>query len=215
MKRYSWPRITERAVRLIPPDHVVFRTVADQIVSHGRLGQQAFTDKRFVDAKYHRDVCGLLLWRLGVDGLTEDGQLKLDGAKYETRLPGRWSSGAAKEIRESSPFVGRAPGALMNHVACDHIVPRNCVAETLVRPGWWNPEDVDGGRRFIMAHAEIAVLSPGENQRLKDKDLEARMPAAWWDAPLDRKSEFRFARYEAVEPRIEVNRWSAQSEARS
>jgi hypothetical protein len=180
--------------------------VADQILQHARAGRAAFIKNRLIDARYHVQVCGWLLWRLGVDGLTEDGQLRWDGAKFETRLPGRWATADARRLRESPAFARRAPSALVNHLACDHILPRNCVAETLVRPDWWDLDDDVGGRAFVTSHAEVAILSAEEDTRLKDAGWESRMPEEWWDAGLEQKSAYLFARYGSVQPRIEVDR---------
>lgn len=196
MKRFSWPKSTDEAVVLLPRDHPNVARVTAQILDHARAGQLAFRKGYFTESKYHRDCCSLLIWRLGVDGLTANGQLRLDGAKYETRLSGRLSSDAARKVRESLQFTKRAQSALKNHVACDHIVPRNCVSETLVRPGWWEPDDLEGGRDFLLAHGDVAIISLGEDGRLDDAKLKSRMPAEWWDAPLREKATLRFSRYE-------------------
>jgi hypothetical protein len=148
------------------------------------------------EAKYYRDFCSHLIWRLAVDGLTADGQLRWDGAKYETRLPGRLSSEAARRIRESPELAGSAQGALQNKVACDHVVPRNCVSETLIRPDWFDLEDEVSVRAFLFAHAEVAILSPDENERLDAIGLTSKMPARWWEAPAAEKVRHVFARYE-------------------
>ena len=207
MKRFLWPLVTASAVRLMPPDHPNIVRVVGHILDHARAGQHAFASGKLIDAKYHRDCCGWLIWRLAVDGLTQDGQVRWDGAKYETKLPGRLSSAAARSIRVAARFANKKAAALENHVRCDHVVPRNCVAEVLVRPGWWQPHDEDAGRRFILSHAEVAILSPEENERLHAARLDSKMPAVWWDAPLGEKGEFARSRYEAVDPKIDVSRW--------
>jgi hypothetical protein len=161
--------------------------VANEIVEHARVGRAAFNARRFADAKYQRDCCALLLWRLSVDGMTADGQLKLDGAKWETRLPGRLSSAAARAIRDSPELTNRSQSALVGHLEPDHIVPRNCVAEVLIRPDWLDLDDLKTTLGFLNSHAEIAVLAPRENQKLADSGLKSKMPASWWDAPLVEK----------------------------
>ena len=161
MKRFSWPHSKDEAVTLLPRDHPNAIRVADQILDHARAGRASFLKKHYIDAKFHRDNCALLIWRLAVDGVTADGQVRWDSAKYETRLPGRRSSAEARSIRESLAFATRAQSALANHVICDHITPRNCVAETLIRPDWWDIDDREGGRDFLFAHAEVAIISPG------------------------------------------------------
>jgi hypothetical protein len=76
-----------------------------------------------------------------------------------------------------------------------------------VRPGWWKPEDVAAGRDFVIAHAEVAILAPEENTLLEDAGLESRMPAEWWDAPLQEKRAVRFARYLHPSVGIHVEPW--------
>lgn len=163
MERFSWPRITKPAVMLIPHDHPCYIQTVNHLLEMARLGRQAFINNRYIEAKYCRDVIGLLLWRLSVDGLTASGQIRFDSTKYETRLAGRLSSAEARSIRESAEFTNKAQGSLRNHVACDHIVPRNCVAETLIRPEWWDAEDRQSGLEFISRHADVAIISLKEN----------------------------------------------------
>lgn len=203
MKRFAWPRVTAPAVTLVPPDHPNITRVVAQILDHARAGRGAFLVKRFTEAKYHRDCCSLLIWRLAVDGITADGQIRWDAAKYETRLPGRFSSAAARDIRESPVFKHRGQSALENHVVCDHIVPRNCVAEALVRPDWWDTDDLGAGREFVLTHAEVAIISPDEDAALAEA-FEARMPEDWWNAPLAEKGRHKLGRYAAVDPEIVV-----------
>jgi len=193
---------------LIPHDHPCYIQTVNHLLEIARLGRQAFIDNRYIEAKYYRDVIGLQLWRLSVDGLTASGQVRFDSTKYETRIAGRLSSAEARNIRESSEFANKAQGSLRNHVACDHIVPRNCVAETLIRPEWWDIEDSDSGYEFIFRHADVAIISPTENKRLKDNGLESNMPQEWWDAELHNKSTHRLSRYESVRPKILVSQQS-------
>ncbi|HMY18436.1 MAG TPA: hypothetical protein PKA58_19050 [Polyangium sp.] len=195
MKCFKWPPTKDEAVALIPRDHPNVVRVVGQILEHGRAGQACFRRGRFIEAKFHRDCCALLIWRLAVDGITADGQVRWDSAKYETRLPGRLSSEEARSIRESLAFADRAQSALENHVACDHIVPRKCVAETLVRPHWWDPDDLESGRDFVITHAEVAIISPFEDKRLDDAKLRSKMPTDWWNASLKDKAALRFSRY--------------------
>lgn len=209
MKRFTWPNSKDEAVALLPQDHPNVARVIGQILDHARAGQASFRKRHFIEAKFHRDSCALLIWRLAVDGITADGQVRWDSAKYETRLPGRLSSDEACSIRESLAFAKRAQSALANHVVCDHIVPRNCVAEVLIRPDWWNPDDLEGGRDFLLTHAEVAIISPGEEERLDHAKLKLRskMPGEWWDAPLRQKTALRFSRYKSEDVDIVVTPW--------
>ncbi len=106
MKRINWPRTTDVAVAVPGPTHPNAVRVAAQIRDHARAGRTALLGGRLIEAKYHRDCCSLLLWRLSVDGLTADGQLRMDGAKYEPFLPGRLSTEEARRMR-GSPELGR------------------------------------------------------------------------------------------------------------
>lgn len=196
MKRLRWGVNREPAVSLPGPDHPNTRLVVQQLLGIARAGRRALVAGRMSEAKYYRDFCSNQLWRLAVDGVTEDGQLRWDGAKYETRLPGRLSSEAARRIRESPELARSAQGALQNRVACDHVVPRNCVSEALIRPDGLDLEDEDAARAFLVAHAEVAILSPEENARLDALGLTSRMPARWWDAPAAEKVRHVLARYE-------------------
>lgn len=205
MKRFAWPRSKEEAIAIPPADHPHTLRVANQILDHARAGRTAFAAGRFAEAKYQRDCCSLLLWRLSVDGLTADGQLRMDAAKWETRLAGRLSSEAARRIREGADLRNRSQSALATRVAPDHIVPRNCVAEVLVRPEWLDLNDAVVANAFVISHAEIAVLSPQENAELKAKGFESRMPERWWDAEIADKALHRFGRYEAAN--IVVTPW--------
>ncbi len=54
--------------------------------------------------------------------------------------------------------VRRAQGALANHLACDHVVPRNCVAEALIRDEWIDLGGADACQELIPTHAEVAIL---------------------------------------------------------
>lgn len=207
MKRFDWPRASHDAIALVPGDHAAVTLIAGHILDHAVAGRSAFETGRVAEAKYHRDCCGLLLWRLGVDGLTPDGQIRWDGAKYETRLPGRLSSKDARDVRESAEFRNKVASSLETHVACDHIVPRNCIAEALIRPGGWDTADRDSGLQFLRDHAEVAILSLDEDRRLS-VNWKEKMPAAWWDAPFREKVEHAHSRYEAVEPRVVVTRWT-------
>lgn len=206
MRRYAWPRASHDATALVPADHAAFELIAGHILDHAVAGRSAFEAGSFAEAKYHRDCCGLGLWRLGVDGLTPDGQIRWDGAKYETRLPGRLSSEEARRVRESVELRGKKASALRNRLACDHIVPRNCVAEALLRPGGWVTTDREGGLQFLRAHAEVAILSLDEERRL-GLNWKEKMPAVWWDAPFQEKVMYAHSRYDAVAPRITVTRW--------
>ena len=196
--RIRWPQLRDPAVSLPGPDHPNTIRVAGHIIDHARAGRKALAAAQMSEAKYHRDFCSWLLWRLGVDGITSDGQLRYDAAKYETRLPGRLSTEAARAVRESPSFARRAQGALGIHVACDHIVPRNCVAEALISPGWIDLDDEAVARAFVITHAEVAILSPEENLRLQKAGWESDIPDVWWNAPIQEKQEHRMARYEAI-----------------
>jgi hypothetical protein len=99
--------VGDEAVSLLPPDHPNVARVTSQILDHARAGEEEFSVRRMTEAKFDRDCCGLLIWRLAVDGLTADGQLRWDATKYETRLARRLSSKAAREIRESPPSRAR------------------------------------------------------------------------------------------------------------
>lgn len=208
------PRITEAAVRLVPNEHAAMRLIAGHILDYAVAGQRAVAEKRLVEAKYYRDCCGQLIWRLGVDGLTASGQLRWDGAKYETRIPGRLSSESARAIRDSSKFSGQPPSALMNHLACEHIVPKSCLAGALVQPGGWDPCDRETGMKFLFAHAEVAILSPEEDARLKGR-WKQDMPDEWWLAPLAERASLRFSRYQAVSPQIVVTPWTATNHSKA
>jgi hypothetical protein len=102
---------------------------------------------------------------------------------------------------------------LVRHLEPDHIVPRNCVAEVLIRPGWLDLDDFQAALGFLNSHAEIAVLAPQENQHLADSNLKSKMPESWWDAPLGEKHALRFARYAAA--KIAVTPWIGKMDLRS
>jgi hypothetical protein len=206
MRRFNWPEHRVDSLAVPPRDHPAIRLALAQTIDHARAGRLAFQKQRLLDAKYHRDCCALLLWRLSVDGVGADGQIRIDGAKWETRMPERLSSEAARAIRNSSPLTRCKQSALMSKLVPDHIVPRNCVAETLIRPDWLDLDDVHAAEEFVLVHAEIAILAPTEETRLKDLDLRHKVPAAWWDAPLSEKSSLRFRRYESVG--IAVTPWT-------
>ena len=209
MARLMFPRNLAPAVHALPREHPNVIRVANQIIDHARAGRAALVANRVSEAKYHCSCCGLLLWRLSVDGLTKDGQLRFDAAKYETRLPGRLSTMAARAIRDSSDLSWRAQSALENKVACDHIVPRNCVGEVLISPEWLDLEDAALAQAFILSHAEVAILSPEENEALNQRGLQSEMPQVWWDAPISGKFTHRFARYEAMG--ITVTPWTPRA----
>jgi hypothetical protein len=198
VRRLNWGVNRNPAVALPGPDHPNTRLVTALILNCAKMGRAALARNWPSEAKYYRDLCSQLIWRLAVDGTTCDGQLRWDGAKYETRLRGRLSSEAARKIRESPEFVRAVQGALENRVACDHVVPRNCVAEALIRPDWFDLEDEEAVQTFLVAHAGIAVLSPEENFRLDRLGLTSRMPVCWWDASAADKPRHVFARYEAA-----------------
>lgn len=117
--------------------------------------------------------------------VTSDGQLRCDGAKYETRLPGRLSSAVARVIRESPELRNRAQGGLQNHVACDHIVPRNCVAEAPISPEGIPHDAPAFAPDFIIAHADVAILSSEVDLRLRRAGWQSDIPASWWEASHD------------------------------
>lgn len=205
MKGFDWPRNVDQAVAVPNADHPHVIRVTEQILAHARVGRAAFQAGRMSDAKYERDYCSLLLWRLSADGLTADGQLKIDGAKWETRIPGRLSSAAARSIRESSDMRDRSQSAFMNLLIPDHVVPRNRLVEILIRPDGVDLDDQAAARAFLVAHAEIAVISPKENEKLKDRGFESRMPEEWWSGSFAEKLERRLARYKVAQ--ITLARW--------
>lgn len=86
MVRVDWRQAREPAVALPGRDHPNTIRVADHVLDRARAGRFALERGRLTEAKYHRDNCSVLPWRLGVDGLTGDGQLRFDAAKYETRV---------------------------------------------------------------------------------------------------------------------------------
>ena len=70
MRGFAWPRNVDQAVAMPNADHPHVVRVAEQILAHARVGRAAFLAGRMSDAKYERDYCSLLLWRLSADGLT-------------------------------------------------------------------------------------------------------------------------------------------------
>lgn len=210
MKRFKWPRHSADCVAMPSRDHSSIRLSLRQLLDQARAGRAAFQAKRFYDAKYHRECCALLLWRVSVDGVLASGQLRIDGAKWETRIPGRLSSEAARAIRLSPELRRRKQSSLENKLVSDHIVPRNCLAEALIRPDWVDLDDTDGAFEFILVHAEVAIISPAQNAHLKNLDLNEKMPAAWWDASFSDKEKHRFARYERAG--IKVTPWEPEIE---
>jgi hypothetical protein len=75
------------------------------------------------------------------------------------------------------PFVLARRSALMNALSCDHIVPRSCVAEALISPAWLDLDDVPFVREFVVALAEVAILSPEENARLDAGGWQSAAPS--------------------------------------
>jgi len=215
MNDFIWPTVRDPVVSLLLPDHPCMLLTLAQILDHARAGRMALKADRIVEAKYYCECCAERLWRLGVDGLTEKGEVRWNAAKYEVRLPGRLSSAAARHIRGLKANVERAQSFFEKKLKCEHIVPRRCVPDALICSDSWDLEDEEGGRQFLLAHGKVAIITPPEDERLTSAGFKRTMPREWWAAPLAEKANLVLLRYERCNPPIVVTPWQTENGASS
>ena len=199
-------RATTTGAQRVPRGHPLLTSIVDDMLQRARDARRTLEQQPDADVRYYRCYLKERLWRIDIDGILPDGSLCWEGTKYETRVRERMSSQAAREVREGARFKSRSPRALMNHLCCDHIVPRSCVADVLIYPAYGlDLDDVPAARNFVLDHAEVAIIHSNENSSLKAADLESKMSQPWWDAPLHEKARLRMCRYDQVS--LSVQPW--------
>ena len=147
-----------------------------------------------INLRYLLKVISTAAWRLGVDGLTEEGGLKYDGAKYETKLKGRYSSTKARDIRDEK--TDRAQSAMYEAgLRSEHTVPRIEFARWLILNVQSSLEgDKDKLRERIMKLCQVAVIHKDEDRAIS-KDDQSQMPDGWWPLSWEEKESRLQIRY--------------------